>query len=85
MLASMKHFPCMCCGIEDGTIVGAHSNSSSHGKGRGIKAHDIVAALCHKCHQDFDVNGVATVDDFLEAVYKTMVYGFNNGIFMIAK
>ena len=33
----------------------AHSNSSAHGKGRGIKANDAYTVpLCYKCHADFD-------------------------------
>jgi len=47
--------PCMACGIQDGTVVAAHSNQSKHGKGRGIKASDqYVAALCHRCHFEVD-------------------------------
>jgi ferredoxin len=43
------------CGIEDGTIVAAHSNQQIHGKGMGVKAHDCyVAALCFKCHAQID-------------------------------
>jgi len=45
----------MACGIQDGTVVAAHSNQSKHGKGRGIKASDqYVAALCHRCHFEVD-------------------------------
>jgi ferredoxin len=43
------------CGIEDGTIVAAHSNQQIHGKGMGVKAHDCyVAALCFQCHAQID-------------------------------
>ena len=52
---SAKHESCVACDADDGTIVWAHSNSSRHGKGMGIKAHDLFGAyLCHKCHADFD-------------------------------
>jgi hypothetical protein len=52
---SAKHESCVSCGADDGTIVWAHSNSSRHGKGMGIKAHDLFGAyLCHKCHREFD-------------------------------
>jgi hypothetical protein len=52
---SAKHEACVSCGADDGTIVWAHSNSSRHGKGMGIKAHDLFGAyLCHKCHSVFD-------------------------------
>lgn len=47
--------PCQCCGIEDFTIVAAHSNQLIDGKGMGIKAHDYrIAYLCYKCHSEID-------------------------------
>ena len=47
--------PCQLCGIEDGTVVAAHSNQLRDGKGRGLKAHDFrIAALCFKCHSEID-------------------------------
>jgi hypothetical protein len=52
---SAKHEACVSCGADDGTIVWAHSNSQRHGKGMGIKAHDLFGAyLCHRCHERFD-------------------------------
>lgn len=52
---SAKHESCVACGADDGTIVWAHSNSQKHGKGMGIKAHDLFGAyLCVKCHNNFD-------------------------------
>lgn len=43
------------CGTEDGTVVAAHSNSLSDGKGRGLKASDAaIAALCFRCHSELD-------------------------------
>jgi hypothetical protein len=54
---SAKHESCVSCGANDSTIVWAHSNSQKHGKGMGIKAHDLFGAyLCHKCHSAFDAN-----------------------------
>jgi ribosomal protein S27AE len=42
---------CTNCGIQDGTVVAAHSNWQEDGKGVGKKAHDLfVAFLCGKCH-----------------------------------
>jgi len=53
--ASAKHESCVSCGANDGTIVWAHSNSQRHGKGMGIKAHDLFGAyLCAKCHYLYD-------------------------------
>lgn len=46
---------CQMCGKCDGTIVAAHSNSQRHGKGIGLKAHDLfVAFLCGVCHDWYD-------------------------------
>jgi hypothetical protein len=43
---------CVECGVNDGTIVAAHSNT---GKGMGIKASDAtIMFLCHSCHFEYD-------------------------------
>lgn len=53
---SAKHESCVSCGADDGTVVWAHSNEQFHGKGMGIKAHDLFGAyLCHRCHNQYDV------------------------------
>lgn len=55
LLEVVRNLPCQHCGIEDGTIVAAHSNQLRDGKGKGIKASDYrIAALCFKCHYDLD-------------------------------
>jgi RNA polymerase subunit RPABC4/transcription elongation factor Spt4 len=60
---SAKHESCVSCGADDGTVVWAHSNSSKHGKGMGIKAHDLFGAyLCSKCHYIFDEGSCAGVN-----------------------
>jgi hypothetical protein len=52
---SAKHESCVSCGADDGTIVWAHSNEQKHGKGMGIKAHDLFGAyLCVRCHEKLD-------------------------------
>ena len=52
-LAEIRKLPCVRCGNPDSQA--AHSNSSKHGKGRGIKANDaFTVPLCHVCHSDFD-------------------------------
>jgi len=59
LLEAVRELPCQLCGIEDGTVVAAHSNQLRHGKGKAIKAHDwAIAALCHKCHADIDQGGM---------------------------
>lgn len=55
LMAAYRKLPCQHCGIDDGTVVGAHSNQAKHGKGRGIKASDqYCASLCHVCHYEVD-------------------------------
>ena len=50
-----RTIPCQHCGIDDGTVCGAHSNQAKHGKGRGIKASDDkCASLCFRCHMMID-------------------------------
>jgi hypothetical protein len=47
--------PCQLCGIDDHTIVAAHSNQLRDGKGTGIKAQDYrIAYLCYHCHAKID-------------------------------
>jgi hypothetical protein len=55
LLEVVRESPCQHCGIEDGTVVAAHSNQLIDGKGRGLKAHDYrIAALCFTCHAELD-------------------------------
>lgn len=52
-LAAIRKLPCIRCGTPGSQA--AHSNSSKHGKGRGIKAGDAYTVpLCVVCHQLFD-------------------------------
>jgi len=52
-LADIRKLPCVRCGNPDSQA--AHSNSTKHGKGRGIKADDqFTVPLCYACHSQFD-------------------------------
>ncbi len=52
-LNEIRKLPCIKCGQSPSQA--AHSNSSKHGKGRGIKASDeFTVPLCYKCHSAFD-------------------------------
>ena len=52
-LAAVRKLPCIRCGHPDSQA--AHSNSTKHGKGRGIKSSDaFTVPLCHSCHHQFD-------------------------------
>jgi len=54
LLRNAREIPCQRCGIDDGTVVAAHTNWQG-GKGRGIKADDnLIASLCYKCHCQID-------------------------------
>jgi hypothetical protein len=55
LLEYARKLPCQHCGIDDGTIVAAHSNQLRDGKGRGLKASDYrIASLCYTCHTEID-------------------------------
>ncbi|HEE5581737.1 TPA: DUF968 domain-containing protein [Acinetobacter baumannii] len=52
-LSEIRALPCVRCGYPHSQA--AHSNSSKHGKGRGIKANDLYTVpLCYVCHAAFD-------------------------------
>ena len=52
-LETVRKLPCVRCGNSPSQA--AHSNSSKHGKGRGIKASDeFTVPLCAICHSQFD-------------------------------
>lgn len=83
LLELARGMPCQNCGIEDGTVVAAHSNAAKHGHGRGIKSHDCFwAGLCFRCHawldQDYGVmDGYSSKREdkllfFTIAMHKTM-------------
>ncbi len=86
LLALAKHAPhCMHCGVSNyGQVVACHSNSQRHGKGTGLKAHDVPAFLCHECHDLLDGRkGTLTRREkdvmFLSAAYDTSVWLFQSG------
>jgi len=56
LLALAREAPrCFACGRDnDGTVVAAHANQQSMGKGTGIKAADLPAFVCHRCHDAID-------------------------------
>ena len=78
---SARDAPCVSCGIDNGTTVWAHSNELKHGKGTGIKAHDIFGAyLCYKCHSDFDQSRILDRKEWFRIMWeKSLIYACNNG------
>jgi hypothetical protein len=85
LLRSLQSSPCQNCGVEDGTIVAAHSNQLRDGKGRGLKAHDYrIAALCYTCHADLDQGSKMSKQERInmweEAHRKTVGWLFENNV-----
>jgi hypothetical protein len=83
LLELVRQCPCQHCGIEDGTVVAAHSNQLRDGKGRGLKAHDYrIAALCFRCHSELDqgtkMSKEERVEMWEEAHRKTIGWLFEN-------
>ena len=85
---------CTGCGMNDNTIVAAHSNSQHDGKGKGIKAEDIyIAFLCHTCHVAYDqrlqnhsggLTYIFSQADFDKAMKRTLKRLFEKGVIKIA-
>ena len=76
LLDLAKGQACVMCGLQDGTVVAAHSNLLEHGKGRGMKADDsMVAWLCYPCHTEYDqgskMDKLERRDFILTAICKT--------------
>lgn len=83
LLETVRDAPCMHCEAQDGTVVAAHSNSLSDGKGKGIKAPDNkIAALCFRCHYELDQGSKLSRQErrelWLNAHIKTMAWLFEN-------
>jgi len=84
LLEIVRQLPCQHCGVEDGTVVAAHSNQLRDGKGRGLKAHDYrISALCYKCHMEIDQGPLliksARIERWEEAHRKTIGELFERG------
>jgi hypothetical protein len=84
LLEYARKLPCQHCGIDDGTIVAAHSNQLRDGKGRGLKASDYrIASLCYTCHTEIDqgkrLNKSERVQMFEDAHRSTIGEFFERG------
>lgn len=82
--------PCQHCGVQDGTVVAAHSNQLRDGKGRGLKAHDYrVASLCFSCHANLDqgkeLSKSQRVEMWEEAHRSTMGKLFEQGYLTVTR
>lgn len=89
MMELARTFPCGNCGADDGTVCGAHPNWSWAGKGKSIKADDLVASLCFRCHTRLDQGSDLTKQEremlWLRAFYETMRHGLKTGAIEVAK
>lgn len=90
LLDIAKHAPqCMCCGAwNKGDVVAAHSNALKHGKGKGVKAHDLVAYVCRECHDAIDGRDMGLSREarhlmFLEAFYTTQLWLLREGFLKV--
>lgn len=82
--------PCVRCGREDGTTVGAHYTGPrrlSYGGGLGRKVHDMAMAhLCQACHHYFDTASkdrefrYEVSEEFLHCVVLTAIRNYERGI-----
>lgn len=93
LTALARGAPCMVnvpgvCNRDPATTVWAHSNQLRHGKGKGIKAHDIFGALaCSSCHDFIDGRSRAGYRGAVEPVTywqiaheRTILYLFERGL-----
>jgi cytochrome c553 len=88
LLELARLLPCQHCGIEDGTVVAAHSNQLRDGKGRGLKASDFrIASLCFRCHAEADTSStltkVARIEMWEQAHRATIGELFERGLVVV--
>ena len=77
---------CMYCKEPNrGQVVACHFNAIKYGKGMGLKAHDIIAALCDKCHSlaDGAIGPHLTKEQreliLYEGIYRTFLWALQEG------
>ncbi len=88
MMVAVRGFACGNCGARVEGNCGAHPNWSWSGKGKSIKGHAMVATLCPACHvpildQGKDLSREEREMMWLKAFYRTMLEGFQRGVFTI--
>ena len=88
LLELARLLPCQHCGIEDGTVVAAHSNQLRDGKGRGLKSSDFrIASLCFRCHAEADTSStlskVARIEMWEQAHRATIGELFEQGLVVV--
>lgn len=73
-----------CSTWNNAQVVACHSNHQRHGKGIGIKAHDIPVYLCGACHDKLDGRAkgwdqVQREQVWAEALFQTMLWLLSSG------
>ena len=72
------------CNGDVTTVVWAHSNQLIHGKGKGIKAHDIFGCYaCMPCHKWLDENSTMTDRAFNYAMARSWLRLIEKGIMIV--
>lgn len=89
LMAYAKEAPhCMYCkAANQGQVVASHSNALKHGKGMGIKAHDIPAYVCNECHFDIDFGQFSREQKRLiwaDAMFESMLWLLQTGRLVLA-
>ena len=89
LLEACRYLSCQHCGVQDGTVVAAHSNQLFDGKGRGIKASDYrIASLCFTCHSELDqgknMSKQERIDMWEEAHRSTIGQLFEQGYLVVS-
>lgn len=71
LIESARHESCVSCGAPD--AVWCHSNLQYHGKGKGIKAHDLFGFYgCARCHDWYD--GRSTIAPPSSKIYNKYIW-----------
>ncbi len=82
LMEAYRKIPCQNCGIDDGTVCGAHSNYLADHKGKGIKADDNRAAsLCHACHMALDQGRLTTKEQRQQAWWSAHTHTINELVY----
>lgn len=71
-----------------GSFVPCHSNAQRHGKGTGLKAHDLCAFMCSECHDRLDGRAGAWTREqkeaiFAEAFFQTMLWLLEENLLIV--
>jgi len=73
LLRLAKDQECVSCGVQDRTIVSAHSNLYEHGRGMSKKSCDsMIMWLCSNCHYALDYGTAMSKEEKVEFTYRNI-------------